>query len=299
MHEKFKDIVKQFGVKKAGRRVAGRGQVAWRKTLREDFFSAKGEQAQAFHRRFCGAPVSTWPWRSAHDEPFNSSSLASREVLGGHFPLHTDSGKQNERVPIVTRGCFWESWAPSLLNDLKYLRVDCLLSRLVSHLGVDVSLELEAALPVGSQSAPPSARVESVGDKSGRVTLCDRGCLFFARHVCALSWWPFTSSLFTGCRRIVSLCGWFPRCEQHSDVRCHQSVLFGNGSRPAGDPELIEDVSLHSFACNFDDHPVTRRDESNITAVETAAVHHELEVDSLLWFGAFFDGETVAFVGCR
>ena len=53
------------------------------------------------------------------------------------------------------------------------------------------------------------------------------------------------------------------------------------------DPELLEVVSLHAFPCNFNDHPVTRRDESNVTAVEVAVVHHELEVDSLLWFVDF------------
>ena len=40
---------------------------------------------------------------------------------------------------------------------------------------------------------------------------------------------------------------------------------------------------MDTIACNFDDHHVARRDESNITAVELAAVNHELAVDSLLW----------------
>ena len=31
-----------------------------------------------------------------------------------------------------------------------------------------------------------------------------------------------------------------------------------------------EDLVLDSFACNFEDHPVTRRDESDITAVRLA-----------------------------
>ena len=64
--------------------------------------------------------------------------------------------------------------------------------------------------------------------------------------------------------------------------------LLKNGSQPTvGDLKLIEDVSLDSFACNFDDHPVTRRDEGNITAVDLAAVHHELAVDPLLRFVDF------------
>ena len=33
---------------------------------------------------------------------------------------------------------------------------------------------------------------------------------------------------------------------------------------------------LDSFACNYEDHPVTRRDESDIPPVELAALHHEL-----------------------
>ena len=35
---------------------------------------------------------------------------------------------------------------------------------------------------------------------------------------------------------------------------------------------------------HYEDHPVTRRD---ITAVELAAVHHELAVDPLRWFSGF------------
>ena len=49
----------------------------------------------------------------------------------------------------------------------------------------------------------------------------------------------------------------------------------------------LEDVVWDSFACNFEDHPVTRRDERNITAVELAALHHELAVDPLRWFAVF------------
>ena len=44
---------------------------------------------------------------------------------------------------------------------------------------------------------------------------------------------------------------------------------------------------MDSFTCNFDHHFVTRRDESNISAVELAVVHHELAVDSLLRFVDF------------
>ena len=49
-----------------------------------------------------------------------------------------------------------------------------------------------------------------------------------------------------------------------------------------------EDVALESFACDNEDHPATRRDESDITAVKLAAVRHELAVGSLLWLGDFF-----------
>ena len=48
-----------------------------------------------------------------------------------------------------------------------------------------------------------------------------------------------------------------------------------------------EDVVLDSFACNYEDQPATRRDESDITAVELAALHHELAVDPLRWFADF------------
>ena len=42
-----------------------------------------------------------------------------------------------------------------------------------------------------------------------------------------------------------------------------------------------ESVVLDSFACNYENHPVTRRDESDIPAVEFAALHHELAVGPL------------------
>ena len=48
-----------------------------------------------------------------------------------------------------------------------------------------------------------------------------------------------------------------------------------------------EDIVLDSFACNCEDHSVTRRDESDIAAVKLAALHHELAVDPLRWFADF------------
>ena len=44
---------------------------------------------------------------------------------------------------------------------------------------------------------------------------------------------------------------------------------------------------LDLFACNYEDHLVTRRDESDTTAVELAAVHHELAVDPWRWVSDF------------
>ena len=41
------------------------------------------------------------------------------------------------------------------------------------------------------------------------------------------------------------------------------------------------------FACNNEEHPVKCRDESDVTAVELAALQHELAVDPLLWFADF------------
>ena len=73
---------------------------------------------------------------SIYDEPFNSTSLASSEESGGHFLVRADTGNQKERAPMLTRGRFWESWAPSLLNDSKCLRVDCCRGSWVSHLAV-------------------------------------------------------------------------------------------------------------------------------------------------------------------
>ena len=51
MHETLKDVTRKIGVKTAGQRVAGLGEVAWRKTSKESFFSAKVEREQTFKRR--------------------------------------------------------------------------------------------------------------------------------------------------------------------------------------------------------------------------------------------------------
>ena len=89
----------------------------------------------------------------------------------------------------------------------------------------------------------------------------------------------------------------FSRTERNCDARGHRSVLVENSLHlPAGDPKLTkehgdhdgqegeldarvlaplyssagrrfrkwEDVVLDSFVCNYEDHPVTRRDESDI-----------------------------------
>ena len=42
--ENLKDVTEMIGVKKAGQKVAGLGKVAWRKTSKESYFSAKVEQ---------------------------------------------------------------------------------------------------------------------------------------------------------------------------------------------------------------------------------------------------------------
>ena len=108
--------------------------------------------------------------------------------------------------------------------------------------------------------------------------------------------------------------------QRKSDVRGHQSVFVESSSHTtAGDPDLTEEqcdwdgqeceldarvlaplyssagrrfrgwenVALDSFACIYEDHPVTGRDESDITAVELAALHDELAVDPLCWFADF------------
>ena len=46
-------------------------------------------------------------------------------------------------------------------------------------------------------------------------------------------------------------------------------------------------MALVCLACNYEDHIVTRRNESDITAVELAALLHEITVDPLLWFADF------------
>ena len=40
-----------------------------------------------------------------------------------------------------------------------------------------------------------------------------------------------------------------------------------------------EEVVLDSLACNYEDHPVSRRDESDVIAVELAALQRDLAVE--------------------
>ena len=44
---------------------------------------------------------------------------------------------------------------------------------------------------------------------------------------------------------------------------------------------------MDSFACNYEDHPVTHCDGRNVTAVELVALHHAVAVDPLHWFADF------------
>ena len=110
--------------------------------------------------------------------------------------FYADTGKQNDGAPMLTRGYFWPPWGAVAVEQLEVL-VCGLLSRVMgvvcrSHTAfppADVSLKLEAALPVNSQSAPPSARVlqvgglpwgfvEPVGDMLGRATLVTEDGVF-------------------------------------------------------------------------------------------------------------------------
>ena len=110
------------------------------------------------------------------------------------------------------------------------------------------------------------------------------------------------------------------RTDRGSYPRNHWSVPFGDTLQPiAVDPDLTrnqgdwdgqefefdarvlaalfssadrsfrkwEDVVLDSFACNYEDYLVTHQGESDIIAVELAALHHELAVDPLRWFADF------------
>ena len=66
------------------------------------------------------------------------------------------------------------------------------------------------------------------------------------------------------------------RSKRFSSFQSRRSVPAEYRSRPdAEDTELTED------------HPVTCRDENDITAVEAVACHHELAVDPLRWLDDF------------
>ena len=51
MFEKLREVCRKIGVKNAGRRMAGLGKVAWRKTEREPFLSTRKGLNAAFNRK--------------------------------------------------------------------------------------------------------------------------------------------------------------------------------------------------------------------------------------------------------
>ena len=51
MFEKLREVCRKIGVKNAGQRMAGLGKVAWRKTEREPFLSARKGLDAAFNRK--------------------------------------------------------------------------------------------------------------------------------------------------------------------------------------------------------------------------------------------------------
>ena len=193
----------------------------------------------------------------------------------------------------------WDPSAPifGLTNDLMCLRVDCCHESMVSHRGsrtafppAEVSLEREAALPVRSQSAPPSARVfkvdgsprifvECVGYMSGRTVLSLRS---------AHSRWRFHEFAFHCLQMMRLIPGVSGVC---AHVNRFLSVNAGNPELTGGRGFGRSCLQLREASCH------TRDDESSITAVELAAMHPELAADPLLWFVR--DGEALAFVGCR
>ena len=77
--------------------------------------------------------------------------------------------------------------------------------------------------------------------------------------------------------------------EEHGDHDGHEGELDARVLAPLYSStdrrfRKWEDVVWSTFACNCEDHLVTRRDASDITAVELGALHHELAVDPLRWF---------------
>ena len=113
-------------------------------------------------------------------------------------------------------------------------------------------------------------------------------------------------------KKIVYVRELFSRSDRGSHARNHWSVPSGDCPQPLGvDPELTTDQGdwdsqeseldarevaplyssadrcFRNVACSYEDHPVTLQLESDITAVELPALHHELDVDPLSWFAAF------------
>ena len=66
MHERKKEVFRNIGVKKAGQIIAGLGKVAWRKTGRNLFFSAKNDLEAAFNRRSVLRESLQEVWKRGH-----------------------------------------------------------------------------------------------------------------------------------------------------------------------------------------------------------------------------------------
>ena len=179
------------------------------------------DSAVAEDQRSQASTVSTWPPRSVHDEPFNFSSLVVAFLFARTLVSERAGPDGDSRM-------FW-----------------------VSHLEV---ISLSHREPVGDVPGQASFVTEDdvfrrdVGAHSRAGVSRVRISQFADGEI--VSWRG-------RCVRACELCS---RCELSAVVQGHRPVPSENGSRPtAGDSELIEDVSLDSFACNYEDHAVTRR----------------------------------------
>ena len=124
----------------------------------------------------------SWTEVLAHMMSLGSLTLLETSSAPSDGHIRTPNMHVTRLCLNVVAGILWSVMKlrfsfPGLVNDLTCLRMACCHVSWVSHLGLvlpaEVSLEHDAALPVNSQSAPPSARVFNVASWVIDEPVCD------------------------------------------------------------------------------------------------------------------------------
>ena len=113
MHVLLKDISKKIGEEKAAQKVAGLGKLAWRKTLREDFFSPRKSISKLWTGDLRCAEVFLSIWRVDINQALRMSE--DRQVEALKNPRYRRTGWTTRgQVEVGLSGVVFFRWQMSL-----------------------------------------------------------------------------------------------------------------------------------------------------------------------------------------